>query len=59
VESESAKALTTRTFDHFNIYPPAPKADSLREAMLQVMSNPRYTHPSYWAPYALVGAAQR
>ena len=37
VESDSAKELTTRTFSHFMRHPKAPKADSLREAMLQVM----------------------
>lgn len=59
VESDSAKELTTRTFAHFTSQPQAPKADSLREAMLQVMANPRYSHPAFWAPYVLVGDAQR
>jgi len=59
VESESAKELTTRTFAHFVSQAQAPKADSLREAMLQVMANPRYSHPAFWAPYVLVGDAQR
>ena len=59
VESESAKQLTTATFDHYTRNPTAPKADSLRHAMLQVMAQPQYAHPAYWAPYALVGNGGR
>jgi CHAT domain-containing protein len=59
VESNSAKELTTRTFIHFTQFPNAPKSESLREAMLQVMSDPRYSHPAFWAPYALVGDSLR
>ena len=59
VESESAKELTTRTFGHFTHNPQAPKAESLRQAILQVMADPRYGHPAFWAPYVLVGDSQR
>lgn len=59
VESDSAKELTTRTFAHFTQNPNAPKAESLRGAMLQVMADPRYGHPAFWAPYVLVGDSQR
>jgi CHAT domain-containing protein/Tfp pilus assembly protein PilF len=30
-------------------------ADALREATLEVLQNPRYAHPFYWAPFVLVG----
>lgn len=59
VESDSAKELTTRTFAHFTQNPNAPKAESLRGAMLQVMVDARYGHPAFWAPYVLVGDSQR
>jgi len=59
VESNSAKELTTRTFLHFTQNPNVPKSESLREAMLQVMADSRYSHPAFWAPYALVGDALR
>jgi CHAT domain-containing protein len=59
VESESAKLLTTNTFAHYTAHPEAPKAESLRQAMLQVMENPEFAHPAYWAPYALVGDGGR
>jgi CHAT domain-containing protein len=32
------------------------KADHLRAATLQVLRNPRYAHPFYWAPFILVGS---
>ncbi len=59
VESESAKELTTSTFAHYTANPQAPKAESLRQAMLKVMAMPQYGHPAYWAPYALVGDGGR
>ncbi len=31
------------------------KADALRRATLEVLENPRYVHPFYWAPFVLVG----
>ena len=59
VESESAKELTTATFAHYSADPQAPKAESLRQGMLKVMAMPQYSHPAYWAPYALVGDGGR
>ena len=31
------------------------KAEALRQAKLEMMQNPRYGHPYYWAPFVLVG----
>ncbi len=59
VETDSAKYLTTATFDHHAKTPTAGKAESLRQAMLQLMAQPQYSHPAYWAPYALVGDGAR
>ena len=59
VESESAKLLTTGTFEHYAQNLQAPKAESLRQAMLKVMAMPQYAHPAFWAPYALVGDGGR
>lgn len=59
VESESAKLLTTATFEHYASHPDATKADSLRSAIMKVMKLPRYSHPAYWAPYALIGDGRR
>lgn len=59
VDSESAMRLTTSTFEHYATNPKAPKAESLRQAMLKVMGRPEYGHPAFWAPYALVGDGAR
>jgi CHAT domain-containing protein/Tfp pilus assembly protein PilF len=34
------------------------KAEALRRAKLELMRNPRYAHPYFWAPFALVGEAK-
>jgi len=31
------------------------KAEALRVAQVQLLSDPRYRHPSYWAPFLLIG----
>ena len=59
VENDSAKQLTTATFAHYMQNPQAPKAESLRQAMLTLMAQPKFSHPAYWAPYALVGDGGR
>ncbi len=59
VETESAKLLTTRTFEHQARDPKASKAESLRQAMLSLMAQPAYAHPAFWAPYMLVGDGAR
>lgn len=59
VDSESAKRLTTATFEHYATHPTSPKAESLRQAMLKLMTAPGYRHPAYWAPYSLVGDGGR
>jgi CHAT domain-containing protein len=59
VDSESATLLTSATFEHYAANPQAPKAESLRQAMLKVMKMPKFSHPAFWAPYALVGDGGR
>lgn len=59
VDSASAKLLTTATFEHYVANPQAAKAESLGQAMHRVMAMPQYSHPAYWAPYALVGDGGR
>ena len=59
VESDSASLITTLAFAHQTAHPQARRAESLRVAMLEVMSKPLYAHPAYWAPYALVGEGGR
>ena len=59
VESESAMLLTTRTFEAYKTQPDLRRAEALRQAMLQTMKDQRFTHPAFWAPYALVGEGGR
>jgi CHAT domain-containing protein len=59
VESESAMLLTTNTFAAYKKNPLIRRAEALRHAMLETMKMPQYAHPTYWAPYALVGEGGR
>jgi CHAT domain-containing protein len=59
VESESAMQLTTYTFDAYQNDSKMQRAEALRIAMLKVMKEKRFSHPAFWAPYALVGEGGR
>lgn len=59
VESESAMQLTTHTFAAYQKDPGMRRAEALRQAMLTTMKSPHYSHPAFWAPYALVGEGGR
>ena len=59
VESESAKQLTTRTFELYKNQARLSRAQALRQSMLALMQTPQFSHPTYWAPYALVGEGGR
>ncbi len=58
VESLSAQQLVTRTFAHQAGNPSVSRAESLRQAQLQLIegnAGAGYTHPFFWAPYAIYG----
>lgn len=59
VESESAMLLTTHTFAAYKKDPEVRRAEALRQAMLETMKLQAFSHPAYWAPYALVGEGGR
>ena len=59
VESESAMRLTTKTFELYKNQNQLSRAQALRMSMLHLMQTPTYAHPTYWAPYALVGEGSR
>jgi CHAT domain-containing protein len=59
VESESAMLLTTQTFAAYKKDPELRRSEALRQAMLETMKLDRFAHPTYWAPYALVGEGGR
>ncbi len=59
VESESAMRLTTHTFELYKTKPLISRAQALRQSMLHLMQTSAYAHPTFWAPYALVGEGAR
>jgi len=59
VESESAMMLTTKTFAAYKGNSDLRRAEALRTGMLATMALPRFAHPAFWAPYALVGEGGR
>lgn len=62
VESLSAQALVTATFQRYAGSPGGARAESLRQAQLEMIAGKhgaQYRHPFFWAPYALVGDPSR
>lgn len=60
VNSNAATFLTSRTFAELRAEPEIGRAEAFRRAMLRLMSNsqlPWAAHPSYWAPFVVVGEA--
>jgi CHAT domain-containing protein len=58
VESLSAQQLVTRTFVHQAANRDASRAESLRQAQLELIEGKAgagFVHPFFWAAYALVG----
>jgi CHAT domain-containing protein len=58
VESLSAQQLVTRTFAHQSANQSASRAECLRLAQLQIIEGKAgdvYTHPFFWARYAVYG----
>lgn len=57
VVSEAAVLLTTRTFDALEDDPALSRAEALRRSMLSLIDEgkPYQSHPSYWAPFVIVG----
>jgi CHAT domain-containing protein/tetratricopeptide (TPR) repeat protein len=58
VDSEAAVRITTAAFDHLGRRPGSGRAAALRAATVALArgeAGPRFTHPMFWAPFALVG----
>ncbi len=53
--SDSATAQLIESFYTALQTTKSSKAESLRIAQLQLLSTERFQHPSFWAPYLLVG----
>jgi CHAT domain-containing protein len=59
VETVSARLLTTGVFKGQAADARVGRAEALRQSMLNLMSNPAYAHPVFWAPFSLVGDGGR
>ncbi|MBI1385107.1 MAG: CHAT domain-containing protein [Rhizobiales bacterium] len=58
VISDAAVEITTRTFTGMASEPGLPRAVALQRAMLEIATSTQgdgRTHPSYWAPFTLIG----
>ena len=55
VDSDTTVALTTHMFNEAKIHPEIGRAEAHRRAMLALLDIPETAHPSYWAPFVVVG----
>ncbi len=57
VYSSAAVTITTETFRHLQRQPGIGRAEALRRAMLVLADAPNsaMAHPSYWAPFSVIG----
>jgi len=56
VMDASTQQLMVEFHRQLKTKPAQGKAESLRQAMLKVMKQPKTDHPYHWAPFVLVGA---
>lgn len=54
-DRSTADLMTTFYQQLVRSSPKLSKAESLRQAQLQLLHDPRYHHPFFWAPFVLVG----
>jgi CHAT domain-containing protein len=60
VNSGEAVKLTTRAFKELEQHPDIGRAEALRQAMLATIAEGgAQAHPSYWAPFIVVGEGSR
>ena len=57
VASGAAVFLTTTTFSELAAHPDMTRAEALRRAIVSLIGNPDFAHPSVWGPFSLVGQA--
>ncbi len=55
VNDEACANLVTNFYSHLHDHPEWSKARALQTAQQSLLKDPRYTHPSFWAPYLLIG----
>ena len=55
VNDESTSTLMVEFYRQLTENPGISKAAALRAAQLELLKNPQYQHPFYWAPFVLIG----
>lgn len=55
VNDESSSSLVTYFYTQLRDHPDISKAKALQAAQIKLLSDQRYAHPCYWAPYLIIG----
>jgi CHAT domain-containing protein len=55
IDDRSSAFLMVEFYRHLVENPSISKSQALRQAQLTLVKHPNYNHPSYWAPYVLLG----
>lgn len=53
INDQAASQLVSNFYRLLNQH--VSKAEALQQAQLELMADPRYRHPSYWAPFLIIG----
>jgi CHAT domain-containing protein/Tfp pilus assembly protein PilF len=55
VNDEASSILVGDFYTNLHDIPGISKAKALQKAQIKLLSDPRYGHPCYWAPYLIIG----
>ena len=55
VNDQSSSSLVTDFYTELRDHPDLSKAKALQAAQVKLLSDQRYAHPCYWAPYLIIG----
>jgi CHAT domain-containing protein len=55
VNDEASSMLVADFYTNLHNVPGISKAQALQKAQIKLLSDPRYEHPCYWAPYLIIG----
>src|SRR5207237_6302341 len=55
VNDQSSATLVSDFYTQLRDHPDISKAKALRAAQVKLLSDSRYVHPCYWAPYLIIG----
>src|SRR6266446_394511 len=55
VNDQSSASLVSDFYTQLHDHPDISKAKALQAAQLKLLSDSRYVHPCYWAPYLIIG----